>query len=319
MSNTLTIATRALSKHYGDIAAVSDVTLQVQKGTIFGFIGPSGSGKTTTIRLLTGAATPTSGKVQVLNESPADFSQATKAQIGYMPQHFALYPDLTVRENLNFAASIYGMGLGRRKRLQHMLNFVELEEAARRPTRDLSGGMQRRVSLAATLIHDPDVIFLDEPTTGIDPVLRRKFWDHFRELQDQGKTLFVTTQYVSDAAYCDQVAMIVNGSVLVVDSPEGLRHRAFHGDILEIVLSEWASGHWDDNKLAELEALPDVRQIAQIDRRRLRIIVEEAAVALPRLVSWFEQEDVEIASAEETIPSFDDVFVELVKGQPSDA
>jgi ABC-2 type transport system ATP-binding protein len=311
MSETI-VSCESVSKRYGKVRAVQNVTLEVTRGTIFGFIGPSGSGKTTTVRVLTGATVPDSGELRVLGEVPSKFTQATKARIGYMPQNFALYPDLTVRENLSFAAAIYGMGFERRKRLQQVLSFVELEDAIGRPASKLSGGMRRRVSLAATLLHDPEVLFLDEPTTGIDPILRKKFWDHFRELQVEEKTFFVTTQYVSDAAYCDQVAMIVDGEVLVVDSPEGLRRRAFDGDILEVVLAQ----PWDAEMLSRLENLSCVKRASQVDRRSLHLVVTEAAMALPRLVSWFEKQGVGIESLEEHIPSFDDVFVELAQGHP---
>ena len=180
------ISAKHLTKKFGDETAVQDVSFDVPRASIFGFIGPSGSGKTTTVRLLTGVYTPTDGQVIVLDRNPARFSQSERARIGYMPQLFVLYPNLTVWENLNFAASLYGMSLFRGKRLKEALNFVELYEHRSKLARNISGGMLRRLSLATTLVHDPQLLFLDEPTAGIDPVLRRKFWDHFRELKDQG-------------------------------------------------------------------------------------------------------------------------------------
>src|SRR5512141_616528 len=195
------ISVQHLTKKFGDEAAVQDVTFDVPRASIFGFIGPSGSGKTTTVRLLTGVYTPTEGQVTVLDRSPVRFSQGDRARLGYMPQLFVLYPNLTVWENLNFAASLYGMGLFRGKRLKEALTFVELYEHRSKLARDISGGMLRRLSLASTLVHDPQLIFLDEPTAGIDPVLRRKFWGHFRTLQARQRTLFITTQYVGEAAY----------------------------------------------------------------------------------------------------------------------
>ena len=226
------ISAQHLTKKFGDETAVEDVSFDVPRASIFGFIGPSGSGKTTTVRLLTGVYTPTEGEVSVLDRSPARFSQSDRARLGYMPQLFVLYPNLTVWENLNFAASLYGMSLFRGKRLKEALTFVELDEHRSKLARNISGGMLRRLSLAATLVHDPELLFLDEPTAGIDPVLRRKFWDHFRELKDQGRTIFITTQYVSEADNCDLVGVQNNGKLLLVDTPQGIRQprlRRRHG------------------------------------------------------------------------------------------
>ncbi len=217
------ISAKHLTKKFGDETAVQDVSFDVPRASIFGFIGPSGSGKTTTVRLLTGVYTPTDGQVIVLDRNPAKFSQGERARLGYMPQLFVLYPNLTVWENLNFAASLYGMSLFRGKRLKEALKFVELYEHRSKLARNISGGMLRRLSLAATLVHDPQLLFLDEPTAGIDPVLRRKFWDHFRELKNQGRTIFITTQYVSEADNCDLVGVQNNGKLLLVDTPQGIQ------------------------------------------------------------------------------------------------
>jgi len=170
------ISAKNLTKKFGDETAVEDVSFDVPRSSIFGFIGPSGSGKTTTVRLLTGVYTPTEGQATVLDHNPARFSQNDRARLGYMPQLFVLYPHLTVWGNLDFAASLYGMGLSRGKRLKAALTFVELYEHRSKLARNISGGMLRRLSLAATLVHDPELLFLDEPTAGIDPVLRHKFW-----------------------------------------------------------------------------------------------------------------------------------------------
>ena len=183
------ISAKHVTKKFGDETAVMDISFDVPRASIFGFIGPSGSGKTTTVRLLTGVYTPTDGQVIVLDRNPVKFNQKERARLGYMPQLFVLYPNLTVWENLNFAASLYGMGLFRGKRLNEALKFVELYDHRGKLARNISGGMLRRLSLAATLVHDPQLLFLDEPTAGIDPILRRKFWDHFRELKNQGSTI----------------------------------------------------------------------------------------------------------------------------------
>ena len=237
-NGNLMVWARGLTRHFGKEVAVDNLSLEIPHGSIFGFIGPSGSGKTTTVRLMTGVLRPTAGDLMVLGKRPWEFSQSTREQIGYMPQLFVLYPQLTVWENMNFAASIYGMGLVRGRQIKELLDFVELSEHRGKLARQISGGMQRRLSLAATLVHDPDLIFLDEPTAGIDPVLRRKFWDHFKELQNQGHTLFVTTQYVGEAAYCDKVGVLAKGRLVALDTPEGLRHRAFGGEPVDLAAAE---------------------------------------------------------------------------------
>ena len=192
---------RGLTKEFEPGVGVFDVDLDVPRGSIFGFIGPSGSGKTTTIRLLTGVIAPDSGELSVLGLSPIEFDRAARGELGYMPQLSVLYPELSLHQNLDFAASLFGVHWRRRRRrIKEMLDFVDLLPARNRLLRNSSGGMQRRLALAATLIHEPQLLFLDEPTAGVDPVLRRKFWDRFVDLKGQGRTIFVTTQYVGEAA-----------------------------------------------------------------------------------------------------------------------
>ncbi|MGH2521094.1 MAG: ABC transporter ATP-binding protein [Anaerolineales bacterium] len=312
------VAVRAqgLTKKFGEEIAVNDVTFEVPRGTIFGFIGPSGSGKTTTIRLMIGIADPTSGTVTVLGKQPAAFTQAMRERIGYMPQFFVLYPDLTVWENLNFAASIYGMGLRRGKWFNQLLEFVELKDHKHKLARQLSGGMQRRLSLVATLVHNPEVLFLDEPTTGIDPVLRRKLWDHFKELQTRGRTLFVTTQYVGEAAYCDLIGVLAEGRLLMVETPEGLRRRAFGGEIVDLSTAERV----DYNHLMQLQSLPFVQdRIRVLSPNNLRLVVDEASTAMPALLEWCKEQNLAVESVEEHQPPFDDVFVEVVKRETANA
>jgi ABC-2 type transport system ATP-binding protein len=241
------------------------------------------------------------------------FTQSTRERIGYMPQLFVLYPDLTVWENMNFAASMYGLGfLARRSRLNEMLDFVELSEHKGKRARDISGGMQRRLSLASTLAHDPELLFLDEPTAGIDPVLRRKFWDHFKTLQSDGRTLFVTTQYVGEAAYCDLVGVMVRGRLLMVDTPEGLRERAFGGELVDLAIKERVSY---DRHIRFWQDLPFVtkRHIQRLSQNSVRLVVDEASTAMPALMEWCQTNKVEVESIEEHLPPFDDVFVELVQ------
>jgi len=308
------ISVKHLTKKFASETVVQDVSFDVPRASIFGFIGPSGSGKTTTIRLLTGVYKPTEGQVVVLESDPAQFSQAERARLGYMPQLFVLYPSLTVWENLNFAASLYGMSLFREKRLKSALEFVELYEHRRKLARNISGGMLRRLSLAATLVHDPDLLFLDEPTAGIDPVLRRKFWDHFRELKNQGRTVFVTTQYVSEAENCDLVGVQNNGKLLLVDTPQGLRQHAYGGDMVDFRTTE----PFEFKVEIMLRALPFVRaKTFRTGPDSMRIIVDRASTATPELMGWAQQQNIHVKAVEEYTPSFEDVFVELVRPEVS--
>src|SRR5438874_1261928 len=193
-----------VGRRFGDLQAVSGVSLDVPEGAILGLIGPSGSGKTTVVRMLTGVLAPTTGRLCVLGEEPRRFHRKTRERIGYMPQHFVLYPDLTVEENISFVASLFGLlWRRRRRRVRQALELVELWDVRRRRASQLSGGMQRRLELAWALVPEPALLGLDEPTAGNDPVLRQTIWEEFRRLRSAGRTLFVTTQYVGEAEYCD--------------------------------------------------------------------------------------------------------------------
>jgi ABC-2 type transport system ATP-binding protein len=306
----MAIRTRDLTKAFGDEIAVNKITMDVPKGAIFGFIGPSGSGKTTTVRLLMGLFESDSGELNVLGVRPASFSRRDRERIGYLPQLFVLYPDLTVWENMNFAASLYGVSFWRTKRLNQLLDLVELSDAKHKLVRDTSGGMQRRLSLAATLIHDPDLVFLDEPTAGIDPILRKKFWDYFKILQTNGHTLFVTTQYVGEAAYCDFVGVMSEGRLLTVNTPEGLRREAYGGDIIKL----GSTDRIDYNFREEVHNLPELKsKIINATDYEIQLLVDDAAKATPYLVEYFRDRRKEINLVEQYLPSYDDVFVKLIE------
>ena len=306
-----------LTKMFGEEAAVNSLTMKVPRGTIFGFIGPSGCGKTTTVRLLTGIHRPTSGEVTVLGKHPVEFSKSDREKIGYLIQSFVLYPELTVWENLNFAASFYGVSpLRRHSRLNKLLEFVELSEDKGKLAGVLSGGMKRRLSLAATLVHNPELLFLDEPTAGIDPLLRRKFWDYFKDLQDQGHSLFITTQYVGEAAYCDLVGVMYAGKLLMVDSPEELRRKAYGGDIIGIKTTEWI--RYENRK--KLEDLPFVKgKIKVINDQEIELVVDEANTAMPALMEAAKAQRINVEKIEQISPPFDDVFVRLIEEETVNA
>jgi ABC-2 type transport system ATP-binding protein len=299
-----------LNKVFGKEKAVSDITFSVPEGQILGMIGPSGCGKTTTLRLTIGIYSPTDGDVSLMGRAPQKFKPIDKRRIGYMPQLFVLYPQLTVWENLSFAASMYGLPLfGRKKRMMEVLGFVDLEKHTNKLARNISGGMQRRLSLAATLIHDPDFIFLDEPTAGIDPILRRRFWDHFVALRNKGRTLFVTTQYVGEAAYCDLVAVMAKGRLLMTATPDQLRKKAIGGEIVNFGTEQAMS----TEQIQAIQAMPFVQEQIKINSpTSLRIVVDEASTAMPQLMRWAEHHELTIAVIEELVMPFDDVFVELM-------
>ena len=306
------IETKDLTIRFGDEVAVDSMSIYVPDGAIFGLIGPSGCGKTTTVRLMTGIYKPTSGEVRVLGKAPADFTSSDREQIGYLLQQFVMYPDLSVWENLNFAASYYGVTIFRRKRLNELLDFVELSEHKNKISRVLSGGMNRRLSLAATLVHNPKLLFLDEPTAGIDPILRVKFWDYFRELQAQGHTLVVTTQYVGEAEYCDLVGIMSAGKLLYVDSPEELRKKAYGGEIVHIAANE----RIEYINRVHIEKLPFVKgDVSVINDYEIEVIVEDADSAIPELIELSRQDGLTVKTVEKSNPLFDDVFVRLIEGQ----
>jgi ABC-2 type transport system ATP-binding protein len=253
---------------------------------------------------------PDSGELTVLGARPAQFSRHDRERIGYLPQLFVLYPDLTIWENMNFAASLYGVPFLRGRLLNRLLDLVELKADKHKLVRNISGGMQRRLSLAATLTHNPELLFLDEPTAGIDPILRKKFWDYFKELQSHGRSLFVTTQYVSEAAYCDLVGVMSEGKLLTVNTPEGLRREAYGGDIIKL----GSTDRIDYDFRREVQDLPKLKtRILNATDYELQLLVDDAATATPYLVEYFSTRRKGVNSVESYLPSYDDVFVRLIE------
>jgi len=306
------IETHNATVHFGKEIGVQDLTFAVQPGTIFGLIGPSGSGKTTTVRMLAGLYKPSQGEVLVLNETPSKFKAATRERISYMPQLFVLYPQLSVWENLSFVASLYGLPLFRRNtKLNELLDFVELREHKRKLGTELSGGMRKRLAVAAALVNDPELIFADEPTAGIDPVLRAKFWDKFRQLREQGRTLFVTTQYVGEAAYCDVVGVMQNGRLIELDTPQNLRRKALGGEVIQLVVD--VEHQRDAMRL--LDAHPAVNQVLRSrERGQLLVYTDDAATTLPLLMTTLNEDSgVQVKTINKYEPPFDDIFVNLMR------
>jgi ABC-2 type transport system ATP-binding protein len=294
------------TKRFGDDIAVDDISLTVRTGTILGIIGPSGSGKTTTVRLLTGALAPTEGQIRVLGEDPRAFHRRTRERIGYMPQLFTLYPDLTARENVDFVASLFGiLWRTRHRRTREVLELVDLWSVRGRRAGRLSGGMQRRLELASALVHEPELLFLDEPTAGIDPILRVKVWQELHRLRDNGRTLLVTTQYVNEAESCDVVALISGGRLIALERPADLRRDALGGDLVEISTTEPFDG-------AVINDLPMVRSVERQGPSTLRVRVDDASTALPDVVEAITARGGQVATASEIRPSFDEIFAILV-------
>ena len=296
-----------VSRQFGDLWAVHDLSMEVQAGTILGLIGPSGSGKTTTIRMLTGTLQPSAGQIRVLGEDPARFTIRTRERIAYMPQTFSLYPDLTAGENVGFVASLYGFSwFGRRGRIKRALSMVDMWDKRGRLARDLSGGEQRRLELACAIVHDPAVLFIDEPTAGLDPMLRRSVWDELRRMRDEGRTLLITTQYVAEAAYCDNVALLADGELVSLADPEELRRSVYGGDVLQVETDGPVSPE-------VLAGVPDVSSVRQAGPRRLVVVVEDAGAASPRVTEALNAAGVGLHSLQEFQPNLDDVFTELVE------
>ena len=304
---------QGVTRRYGDLAAVDNLTLTVPLGTIVGVIGPSGSGKTTLVRMLTGTLEPTKGRLSVLGEHPRKFKRHTRERLGYMPQHFVLYEELTARENLSFVASLFGMLWPRRgRRVKRMLQILELWDARNRRARHLSGGMQRRLELACALVHDPLLMFLDEPTAGLDPMLRQKIWTEFRRLRDAGRTLVITTEIVSEAAYCDSVAVLAEGRLIALAPPDELRRQALGGDLLQIR----TAAAFDS---PTLEHISGVREVRPRTPREFLAVVDDAATCMPRIVEAVQAAGGSVVASNESRPSFDEIFSTLVSRaeQPS--
>jgi ABC-2 type transport system ATP-binding protein len=300
------VAMQDVTRRFGDLAAVDNVSLDVASGTILGVIGPSGSGKTTVIRMLTGTLEPTQGKITVLGQNPRKFSRHVRETIGYMPQHFVLYEELTASENVSFVAALFGLLWPRRgRRVRQVLQLVELWDARGRRARQLSGGMQRRLELACALVHDPVLLFVDEPTAGLDPMLRQTIWAEFRRLREVGRTLVVTTQYVGEAEYCDVVAVLSEGRLIALAPPDDLRRQALGGEVLEVETGDVFDGR-------QLEGLPGVRSVAQNAPRRMLVTADDAGAVSPRVSQAIQAAGVEVSSISEYRPSFDEVFSALV-------
>ena len=295
------------SRTFGDVEALRDLSLRVKTGSILGIIGPSGAGKTTAIRLMTGGLAPTTGTVQVLGEDPRHLRRRTREQVGYLPQQFTLYPYLTARENVGFVASIYGLIWFRHgRRVRDVLKLVDLWDVRNRLAARMSGGMLRRLELAAALVHDPALLLLDEPTAGLDPILRASVWTELHRLKEAGRTLIVTTQHVNEADDCDQVALISGGRLIAYATPDEVRREALGGQAIEVETEAAFDA-------SELERQPGVLRIIQTGPRTFQAVVNDAGTATPEVLEGIAAQGATVKSVREYVPSFDDVFATLVE------
>jgi ABC-2 type transport system ATP-binding protein len=305
------IRTEQLSKEFGSTKALSGVDLTVAAGRVVGLMGPSGCGKTTLLRILTGVYRPSSGSAEVLGTDPVRFSAAHRRRLGYQAQASVLFPHLSLRGNLSFVASLYGVSLKHRRRtVRETLELVDLWRSRSTVLAHASGGMQRRLSLAATLVHDPELIILDEPTAGIDPILRERFWARFRSLRDSGRTLLVSTQYVGEAAHCDVVGVMDEGGLVAMAAPDDLRRQAYGGEVADVRVPQ------DEQRTARvvLDRVPWVHEIIQRPDR-LSVVVTDGEQALAQITSALEQAGTSSVDISPAAPDYDEAFVRLVRAR----
>ncbi len=296
-------------KQFDRTWVVRGLDVAVDRGVIFGLFGPSGSGKTTILRLSLGVLAADEGDVRVLGVDPRRFGAGERARIGYMPQQVVLYPELTVRQNLHVVASLYGLRWpSRRRAMRRALDLVELWDDRDKRVAALPGEMKRRLQLAAALVHDPELLVIDEPTAGVDPVLRTKFWDHFRQLRDAGRTLFITRQYVTEAEYCDRIGVLGDGRIVASGAPEEVRARAMGGEIVDV-----AANGLNERLVRALRQLPPVRDVRPVAFDTLRLTVDEAADAIPAILALFGELGLGTPRVEQSRPNFDEIFVRLME------
>lgn len=302
------VETRALSRRFGAQTAVDGLDLRVEPGEIFGLVGPDGAGKTTVLRLLAAVMRPSTGQARVLGHDSVREAEAIHARTGYMAQRFNLYPDLTVAENLDFFADVFGVsGAARVARIERLLGFAGLGDLRGRRAGQLSGGMQKKLALATTLVHQPELLLLDEPTTGVDPVSRREFWEILTDLHLDGIGILVSTPYMDEAERCSRVCLLYAGRPLVVDRPEALRDLPA-GELLEL----------RSERLAEarhlLEGLPGLREV-QTYGDRLHLFVDQAAAGRARVETALAAAGIPVLSLEETRPRLEEAFISLIRAQ----
>ena len=302
------IVTEDLTKSFKTVTAVNHLALGVRRGEVFGLVGPDGAGKTTTIRMLCAIMDPTEGRAEVAGFDTVEEPEAIKRRIGYMAQRFNLYGDLSVVENLDFFADVFQVrGRERRERKQRLLEFARLTEFQKRRAAHLSGGMQKKLALACTLIHQPELIFLDEPTTGVDPVSRREFWDILTELHLQGITIFVSTPYMDEAERCSRVALMYDGEIIVCDTPDQIK-RLVTGELVELRPGNLRRA---ELLVAAQEGVLEVQTYGDL----LHVFVDSVAARQATLERALVAEGVEVLGLRKIRPRMEEAFISLVRRQ----
>jgi ABC-2 type transport system ATP-binding protein len=296
-----------LEKKFGTFTAVNKVSFKVKKGEIFGFLGPNGAGKSTTIRMLCGIIGPTSGSGKVGGYDIIREQEQIKQHIGYMSQKFSLYDDLTVEENINFYSGIYKIPpKEKEKRKDEIIKTAGIEEFRSKLTINLSGGWKQRLALGCALIHKPSIIFLDEPTSGVDPITRNNFWDTIKQLADEGVTVFVTTHYMDEAENCNRMALIYRGTIIAMGTPEQMKTEFMKDEVLEVRVAEPEA--WSE-RLLKL----DVVKEAALFGSAVHLVTADAAAARPVIERTFKEGNAGEYGIKKIMPSLEDVFVSLIE------
>ena len=296
-----------LVKTFGSFVAVDHIHFQVKRGEVFGFLGPNGAGKSTTIRMLCGLLIPTSGKGKVAGFSIVEEPERIKQVIGYMSQKFSLYDDLTVMENLHFFGGVYGLsGPLQKEREKEALEMVGLKELQDRMTRTLAVGWKQRLALGCAVLHQPSILFLDEPTSGVDPVSRRNFWSLIQQMGERGVTTFVTTHYMDEAEYCDRLALIYRGKIIALGTPTALKLETLSRGVMEVecdplipALDLLKKEHWVSEAAVFGEGLHVIGKEGSDVEKEIRPLFERNGILLKRM-EWIR-------------PSLEDVFVTLIE------
>lgn len=286
--------------------AVDDVDLHIERGSFFGFLGPNGAGKTTLVKTLATLLTPTKGSIRIDGYDAEKETWNVRRSIGYMPQETSIDPELTARENLSFACDAYNVDPSdREKRIQELLELVQLEDVADKRSETYSGGMQKRLDAATALVHEPPLVFLDEPTTGLDPAARNKLWDYFRAINEKGTTFFLTTQYLEEAdKLCDEIAVMQNGKIRVRDTPANLKKRV-GGDIISMVLEDTRRGY---------SVLRNVFGDAVTrNQEEVRITTQKPTEHVVKALTLLQEEALSVRDLKVQQPTLDDVFLSLTQ------
>jgi ABC-2 type transport system ATP-binding protein len=306
------IETVGLTRDFKRVRAVDGLTVSIQPGTLFGLVGPDGAGKTTTLRLLAGLLDLTAGSATVAGYDLARQPEAIKASIGYMAQRFSHYGELSVAENLSFFAELYDVPRSEfETRERRLLDFAGLTHFRTRRAEHLSGGMKKKLALACTLIHQPPILLLDEPTTGVDPVSRREFWDILTELYLEGTTILVSTPYMDEADRCSRVGLMYQGRLIVCDEPQRVRDRV-QGELIEAQTQDW------DAARELVEKLPGVLEV-QTYGESLHLLVDSAEERLPQIKASLEREGIGYRRVRRSTPRMEEAFISLVRGMAEES